>query len=144
MQVRFTLDDAVRAADEWGANCGPGALAAVLGITLDQVRPLIYGFDTKRYTSPSMMFAALKASRRAWKKTEAPWPKHGLARVQWHGPWMNPGVPVRARYRHTHWVGAHEGDAGHHIFDINCICVGGWVHFEEWSVHVVPWLIKEL
>jgi hypothetical protein len=37
--VRFTLDEAQAAADTWGMNCGPGAIAAVLGLTLDELRP---------------------------------------------------------------------------------------------------------
>lgn len=37
--VRFSLEDAQRAAETWGANCGPGALAAVLGLSLDAVHP---------------------------------------------------------------------------------------------------------
>ena len=28
--LRFSLDDAIRAGEQWGANCGPGALAAAL------------------------------------------------------------------------------------------------------------------
>lgn len=29
------------------------------------------------------------------------------------------------------------------IFDVNCMCVGGWVTLTEWSAQVVPWLLKE-
>ena len=38
-----------------------------------------------------------------------------------------PGVPMAARYRMTHWV-AMAGDA---IFDINALCVGGWIARQE-------------
>lgn len=77
----------------------------------------------------------------------------GLARVQWEGPWTAPGVPIAAAYRHTHWIGARDikGDGpimfeppyAVEIFDINCMCVGGWVPLSEWSGAVVPWLLKE-
>jgi hypothetical protein len=139
--TRFTHADANRAYDEWGCNCGPGALAAVLDITLDQARPLIPGFDAKRYTSPSMMNAALRAFGRSWRKIGAQWPEYGLARIQWEGPWTEPGVPMVARYRHTHWVGAQRGRADIGIFDINCMNNGtGWVSLSDWAGYVAPWL----
>src|SRR5260370_10915501 len=55
------------------------------------------------------------------------------------------------RYRHTHWVAAisHGSDwtapgwEEPSIFDVNCLCVGGWVPLSEWSESVVPWLLKE-
>src|ERR1039458_9904066 len=36
---RFTLADAVRAGDEWGFNCGPAAIAAMNGLTIEELRP---------------------------------------------------------------------------------------------------------
>ena len=33
--------DVARACEEWGATCGPGALAAALGLTLAEVRPAV-------------------------------------------------------------------------------------------------------
>src|SRR5260370_36238579 len=55
------------------------------------------------------------------------------------------------RYRHTHWVAAisHGSDwtapgwEEPSIFDVNCLCVGGWVPLSEWSESVVPWLRSE-
>jgi hypothetical protein len=29
------------------------------------------------------------------------------------------------------------------IFDINAMCVGGWIPFSEWAGQLVPWLLKE-
>lgn len=151
--VRFTANDAQRAFEEWGANCGPGAVAAICGLTLDELRPHMGDFERKRYTNPTLMWSVLRNLGVRWKEV-APagrfeWPQWGLARVQWEGPWTKPGVPMAARYRHTHWVGAHTdpavtpGSPIVSIFDINCICVGGWVSFDEWSGEVVPWLLGQ-
>jgi len=143
---KFNLADAQKAGDTWGANCGPGALAAITLRTLDEVHPHLDGFDQKHYTNPKMMYAALKSLGVEYRDVEG-WPEWGLLRVQWEGPWMNPGVPLRARYRHTHWVGCQRIDritfCGLFIFDINAMCVAGWLPFEEWDQQLVPWLCKQ-
>ncbi len=139
----FTLADADAAADAWGANCGPGALAAVLGLSLEEIRPHLGDFERKRYTNPLLMFAALRSLGVSWCDNAEDWPDGGLIRVQWEGPWTAPGVPMRARYRCTHWVGSRVGETGVEVFDINCMCVGGWVSLAEWRDYVVPWLLQE-
>jgi hypothetical protein len=163
--LRFTLEQAISAGEDWGANCGPGALAAITGKTLDEIRPHMGDFEAKRYTNPTLMFQALKSLGVAWrcgrrcekdgrvsiKSDQATdwtpdglaWPKYGLARIQWEGPWTAPGVRISKRYRHTHWVGSLFDGVEHWIFDINCMCAGGWVPFAEWSGQVVPWLLGE-
>lgn len=155
----FGVAEAEAAREAWGANCGPGALAAVLGLSLDVVRPALEKFDEKHYTNPAMMRGALRrlSVNHTWRVLDGgPWnyPMFGLARVQWEGPWTKPGVPMKARYRHTHWIGARNlsgirpGVQGfqdsYEIFDINCICVGGWVSVREWETQVVPWLLKQV
>lgn len=148
---RFTADDAQRAWDTWGANCGPGAIAAVLGMTLDEVRPHMEacGFAGKHYTNPSMMFDVLKRigvsfTYRGGELGQRNWPRYGLVRIQWEGPWTKPGVPMRARYRNTHWVGAcarTPDNVG--IFDINAIANGsGWTSLADWSSIVVPAILE--
>lgn len=140
----FTMADAERAHDEWGANCGPGALAVVAGLSLDELRPHLGNFESKRYTNPKLMFETLLRLGLKWQSIKpADWPVFGLVRVQWHGPWMEPFVPLRARYRYTHWVAAarRNGDVG--VFDINCMNNGvGWVSLAEWSRVIAPHLIK--
>ena len=139
----FTADDAERAHAVWGANCGPGSLAAIMGMTLDDVRPHLLGFDAKRYTNPSMMNDALRSIGRPWKKIGAAWPGYGLVRVQWEGPWTDPGVPMVARYRYTHWIGAEIGRNSIGVFDINCLANGtGWCALADWSETIVPWLLE--
>jgi len=151
--LRFTREDADRAHREWGCNCGPGAIAAVMGLTLDELRPHMGDFEQKRYTNPTLMWQVLRRLDvrfiHAQPNNDSSWPSYGLARIQWEGPWTAPGVPMVARYRHTHWVGAQWGakpgdpmSVG--IFDINCMNSSGWVALEDWSSTIVPWLLREL
>lgn len=149
----FSATDADRAYDAWGCNCGPSALAAVCGVTLDQARAAIPGFDEKRYTSPSMMYAALRqlanvssfhVTMLGARRQQVGWPDFGLARIQWEGPWTEPGVPMAARYRETHWVGAqkHPSKDERAIFDVNAMSVGGVITLESWAATLVPHILQ--
>jgi hypothetical protein len=162
---RFTLADAERAHAEWGCNCGPGAIAAICGLTLDEVRPLLLhgDFERKRYTNPTLMLNVMaslhtRGKIKSWRVSKlgmpngygskvehVGWPSYGLARIQWEGPWTKPGVPMSARYRHTHWIGAaSRGPGSLGIFDINCINNGtGWVSLKNWREITVPWILQE-
>lgn len=155
-KTRFTLANAERAHDEWGCNCGPGAIAAVCGLTLDEVRPFMGEFEKKGYTNPTLMIQSLT---RLGVKFEAgmigvaartlggrpPWPYYGLARVQWEGPWTEPGVNPKARYRYTHWVGVCRGPNSTGIFDINCMNNGsGWVDAQQWGEVIAPHIIEKI
>ena len=126
-------------------------------MSLDEVRPHLGDFEAKHYTNPTLMWQILKNTHapvveilrlspefEMLRTGRAPWPCYGLARVQWEGPWTAPYVPMRVRYRHTHWVGVcDETDSEPNIFDVNCMCVGGWVPLSEWSQSLVPWLLKQ-
>jgi hypothetical protein len=145
MLPRFTAEDAHRAWEAWGCNCGPTALAVVTGMTLDEVRPHLDGFDARRYTNPTMMFGALKSIGVQHWRIGAQWPAFGLARIQWEGPWTRPGVPMRARYRYTHWVGSYLGMRGCGVYDCNAMANGtGWVSKLDWEREIVPWILSEM
>lgn len=143
----FSVEDAERAYDEWGCNCGPAAVAAICGLRLDEVRPHMGDFEAKHYTNPTLMWQALDSIGVTWAhvRPAVEWPLHGLARVQWEGPWTRPGVPARAAYRHTHWVGAASDSVrGVGIFDVNALGNGsGWCSIEDWSSKLVPWILEE-
>lgn len=145
---RFTAVEAEAASAEWGFNCGPGALCGVLALRPEQVRPHMQDFEAKGYTNPTLMLAALRSLGVGYGMRSAPlgamleWPRRGLVRVQWGGPWMRPAVPMRARYRKTHWVGSWRGHSAW-VYDINASEYGGWLPLEAWKEHVVPWLLKE-
>lgn len=151
-EIKFTAADQDAANQAWGANCGPGALAAIAGLTLDEVRPALVGFDKKRYTNPAMMFGALDRLRIKYKPEvgiiypvgPSGWPRYGLCRIQWEGPWTKPGVPPRVAYRYTHWVGAQHGYSSVGIFDINAMGSGGWIGLNDWADELVPWLLNAL
>lgn len=146
----ITAQDVDRAFDEWGCNCGPAAIAGVLSMTLDQVRPHMGDFEAKRYTNPTLMWAALRSigvgfSFRGGHLGKDNWPIRGLARIQWEGPWTRPGVPPQAAYRHTHWVGANARDRQNiGIFDVNAIGNGsGWCSLVDWRDELVPHILRE-
>lgn len=142
---RFSAADAKRAYDEWGANCGPGAIAAICGLTLDELRPHMGDFEAKGYTNPTLMWSVLRSiGVRFSYRGRGVWPGYGLCRVQWEGPWTKPGVPARAAYRHTHWVGAARRAGTVGIFDINAMGNGsGWCSLSDWAGTLVPWLLAE-
>lgn len=157
--LRFTIEEA-EAAAAWRFNCGPAALCAVLGKTPREIRPHLLDFEAKGYTNPSLMAAILRGLgvpfQRRFERLGPveghvgwPFPSLGLVRIQWAGPWTKPGVPMRARYRHTHWIGIRERSVGRHrhccreAFDINAMGVGGWMPYDEWAGRLVPWLIRK-
>jgi len=146
--VRFSLDDAQSTAGGL-FNCGPAALCAVADLLPDEAVSHLHGFVQKGYTNPSMMQQALAELGIKFERVyecmgrgvalNPVYPKFGLVRIQWAGPWTEPGVPVAARYRHTHWIAANEEMR----FDINAMCVGGWLPRVEWETQLVPWLLKQ-
>lgn len=149
LPVHISMEDGERAFNEWGCNCGPAALAAIMSLTLDQVRPHMGDFEKKRYSNPTLMYAALDSVGARWRKLDCPrcdWPIYGLCRIQWEGPWTQPGVPIRVRYRHTHWIAVQHpvGARAAGIFDVNCLANGsGWTDEKSWRENLVPWLLEE-
>lgn len=143
--MRFTAQDAQRAFEEWGCNCGPTALAAVCGLSLEEVRPLMGDFEAKRYTNPTLMFSSLaRTGCPWWKRPPTVFPKLGLLRIQWEGPWTAPGVPMAARYRYTHWIGFAKGAHADGAFDCNAMANGsGWCSWTAWQNVIAPWIIQE-
>lgn len=151
--IRFTLEEAETVGDGW-FNCGPAALCAVTGMSPQMAMDVIPDFKSKHYTSPSMMATALKglgisfnrqcsiaSSGRPtlYERDSVRYPAFGLVRIQWGGPWCNLGVPIAASYYKTHWIAIDGNDR----FDINAMCVGGWLPREAWETELVPWLLQE-
>ena len=150
----WSVDQANAMSDNWGFNCGPAAVCAVTGMTPEQLHPHLGDFEKKKYTNPTLMIQILKrlGIESRWKMdargvNNLAWPEFGLVRVQWSGPWCRPGVPMRVRYRHTHWVATDARKSftdDRVVFDINATSVGGWIYYDEWSRQLVPWLLDQI
>lgn len=153
--IRFTAEDCSRAYDLWGCNCGPSALAACCGLTLDEVRPHLGNFERKRYSNITLMRQALQSlgCRTYYWSLNGPqlFANHGLARIQWHGPWTQPGKHWFERARKTHWIATHEtpgsaeppgGDVW--VFDINIAMSGQvrWIPLHDWWNNLVPLILQ--
>ena len=150
---RYTYDDANKASEMWGFNCGPSALCAVTHKTPDELRPHLLDFEEKGYTNPTLMLKILdglgvdyevkfkEAGDRNQIKAEViSLIEYGLLRIQWSGPWINQH-PI-ARYHHTHWVAVRKNNFVE-IFDGNAMLDGGWLESNVWLFQLVPWLLNE-
>jgi hypothetical protein len=156
MELLPTQSDAERAWKEWGASCGPTALAACFQVDLNKVRPAMaaVGYEkrplTGRWTSPTMMLQALeslgarvvldKRKDGAFPELGDDWPGRGLVRVQWTGPWTADGANPRWAHYATHWVASLRHADRLLVFDVNC----GWGTFTHWVAQVVPLLTRNV
>ena len=106
----FNEEASETAHKEWNATCGPHSIAAALGISLDQVRQALPPY--KGWMNPTMVGETLRTLgknytfRKGLKTDEL---CNGINRIQWEGKWLNPGVPARAAYFHTHYVAHFNG-----------------------------------
>lgn len=143
MNYPFTALEAREAYAEWGCNCGPTSLAFVLQRHLRDIRCAIPDFENRRYTSPSMMRAALDSLEVPHIPVGFRCPpkmfqrEPSLVRIQWTGPWTAPGANPKWAYRQTHWIATFL-DHGEKVFDCNV----GIVDFEAWKLVTVPELTK--
>lgn len=150
----FTEDDSTKAFQEWGANCGPNALAFACNVHINDIRGKIPGFDEKRYTSPTMMAAGIENMKRRFNnylahpnvlKSQMTAGSLCLVRVQWTGPWTAPGANPKWAYRQTHWICAWKPEEGiskgvRTVFDVN----GGINTIEGWENTIVPLLTSQI
>jgi len=144
----FTEAEFDAAYREWGCNCGPSALAFALNLSLEAVRPAIPDFDRKRYTSPTMMKAALANLGISYDATSEIQrsamfsDRVALVRVQWTGRWTKPGANPKWAYNYTHWIACwfYRSHGTPLVFD----CNGGLTNFHRWQTEIVPLLVKDL
>ena len=145
--LRFGVDEINRAAVTWGCNCGPAALAACMGLDLDEVRPNLGRFEQLGYMSREMMFeSVVKLGFRCREDLVADqdgvdrYPGHGLSLMQFGGPWIEgPKANPKWAKTNTHWIACKIVGIHTWIFDVNCF---GWTSFQRWSEGLVPALIK--
>ena len=144
--------------DEWGANCGPTAIAALTNREVKDVRALIErvanGEKSKRCGCSGFWLGHMHAGhitdvltelhrnpkRQDFKPDEWRWPKKGLAMVQIEGPWCRPPAKPTARFRYTHTVAVIDAGppVGVLVYDGN---VPGWATEKWWRGKVMEWLV---
>lgn len=118
-------------------NCGPCALAALLGRPVVSVRDWFPAYPLKPWCNLLGMCAALDAAGVPYQRCSPGGknlPAKGLAFLQWEGPWLAPGVPIGAAYQRCHWIGV----VGEMVYDVNA---REWVPRTEWEADVIPHLI---
>ncbi len=147
----FTEEQARAAYDEWGCNCGPTALAFALQVNLEAVRHAIPGFAERRYTSPTMMAAALDFLGREYTVVRNPSGGRNrqrgidamlagsmsLVRIQWTGPWTAWNKTAKWAARQTHWIATWAERGVPLVFDVN----GRIQVFCEWEDQTVPAIV---
>jgi hypothetical protein len=164
--LRFDWSESSDAFRAWGFNCGPAALAAILGMTPAEVR----GYLPERwpgYTTAAMMVPALErvCAERQWRwradvvtpENRLRFPFYGLARIQWGGPWMAANAKEKWKYCYTHWVASmhwvnpglgNEEDEGSFdanrdlwVYDVN---QGQWCSAAQWCGMTAPAIMREV
>jgi len=134
--LAFTEAEADQAYHAWHFNCGPAALCACLELAPDQIRPHLGDFERRGYMNPTMMGKALDSLQARWTSVRAI-AGRGVVRIQFGGPWLNPGVPPAAAYQHTHWIVCLKDQGVSWVYDIN----GGWAPREWWESEIIPLLV---
>lgn len=137
--LAFSEADADRAHAEWGANCGPAAIAAACGLTLDAVRPHLGDFESRKYMNVLMVKAAIDSLGFSHRSIDS-WPVHGVVRIQWGGPWIQDGAPQRWASCATHWIAAKSFASDSWIFDVN----GGWMPRQDWERETAPLIASSI
>lgn len=147
--------DLEAAAVLWQANCGPGALAALLGIEVYDTQAWLGGDQWPGWTTMTVMKAALTKAGRQFRvarpavmeqqQYDLAWTlgHQGLAFVQLEGPWERHWAGAQ---RHTHWIAWR----GPHVYDVNLTTdagrnylAGGWASLDTWRQLVPQYLAED-
>ena len=136
----YTPPDFLEAVAKWNANCGPGALSAVLRRPVMATMAFLHAGSIRwpGYTSPSLIRASLDRLGIRWQNTPSVrtqadlhlLPRYGLATVQLSGPWE--AVSVAAAYAHTHVIGTAVVKGERYVYDVNVGDSGGWATWSDW------------
>jgi hypothetical protein len=116
---------------ECGANCGPAALAAVLGVDVSDVMGAFPQFPDRTYTNASDMGRALEHEGYSFEVQKHALPKKGVSLIQFVGSWGDASSSNSSALKRTHWI-AVDRDL---VFDLNW---GSWLTLRAWEFGVLP------
>lgn len=94
-KLMFTQEDSDLAYREWNATCGPHALAAALGFTLEQVKRIMPAFKGRGTTGEMVERALTLAGKECWLKHGLRTKKlcDGINNIVWPKRWLAKGIP---------------------------------------------------
>ena len=113
----------------FGANCGPGALAASLSLETLNVMQFFPHFPERPFTSVVHMRAAF-ARCRLQTLEGRDLPKYGVALLQFEGAWTDTATKPIWIARYRHWI-AVRGQA---VYDVN---FRQWIDLAQWELGVI-------
>lgn len=130
--LKWDMGDSLWELDQNGLMCGPRALGSALDLSLKEVRERakVFGVRVYKWMNPTMIESFLRANGTRYVLRKGMRIKElcrGINRMQFEGPWLDPGVPAAEAYKHTHWLTQKDG----WVFDSN---VSGhtWTAVDEW------------
>lgn len=129
--LKFTVADSQSAHQNWKATCGPHAIAAACGLSLEEVRGAIENY--RGWMNPTQVSNTLRNLKRSFTlQSQLKTQKlcEGINRIQWEGPWLKPGRPATEAYRHTHYVAHIQGM----VLCTACLAAE-WIPVDEWRKH---------
>lgn len=148
----YVPPDTYQAYLDWGATCGPAALAAILACRV---------MSLKKVMQPYRGYTTFGAMRLALKKLDVPYHvlrndfkltlgfagvsyAGRLSMIQWGGSWLQPGVHVGAALSRTHWVAVVEDPV--RIYDVNAGSAGTgcWVTLQDWMTVIAPSIMETI
>ena len=121
----------------FGANCGPVSFAAAFGREVCRSMRFFRHFEERHFTNLTQMKSAFALAGATVEVLKCRWPAHGVALIQWLGPWTEKQFFARWTLPHTHWV-AVDGDW---IFDHS---ERRWMPKQEWDETVAPLYLEEI
>jgi hypothetical protein len=146
--ILYCPPDVDEAKKAWGANCGPAALAAVLGRPVMEMAAYFPRFHPGRCASTVQIAEAIakatddevavtpsqRIDMRSGKGfVSRMWPSRGVACLMFHGPWdlQRSRSPDAAKklYKHAHWIGIQQLGMVTMVYDIHSKC---WEPVCDW------------
>lgn len=127
--LAYSRVESLKAQRDWKAACGHHSLAASLGISLELIRSVVKA--GRAWMSPTHITEALRGLNRRFVLTSGLCTSdlcEGINRVQFEGPWLNPGVPATAAYKETHYVAHRSG----WVLCTVC-CPNRWIPRDDWA-----------
>lgn len=135
----YVPSDVAIAEHVFGANCGPVSLAVAISEDVCDVMRWFPEFmePERRYTNLTAMRKALYAMGNSPKVLRQEFPAHGVALIQWLGPWTKNNFFSRWSLRHSHWIAV----SGQFVFDY---IDATWRTIASWEQNVVPMYLNQI